>query len=243
MRIALISDLHGNEAALRAVLADVDRRGADQIICLGDVCTLGPRPREVLALVRERCSAFVLGNHDEFLLHPEILQSYTEAPPVVQSVYWCAERMEPRDLDFVRTFAAEATIDLGSGATLQLFHGTPTSHMRNLLATTPAEQLDEMLAGRVGTVLAGGHTHVQMVRQHRGMLIVNPGSTGAPFREFVGGRVPELMPFAEYALVDVSSPSQVEVALLRVDVDARAARSALVGSRHPLLASLSAQYA
>ncbi|MBI5610558.1 MAG: metallophosphoesterase family protein [Deltaproteobacteria bacterium] len=237
-----MSDLHGNEAALRAVLADAERRGVDRIYCLGDVCTLGPRPREVLALVREHCHGWILGNHDEFLLHPEVLATYTEAPVIVQSVAWCAERMTEGDLEFIKTFKAEQRIDLGEGATLQLFHGTPTSHMVNLLATTPPGELDAMLAGRTATVLAGGHTHVAMVRQHKGMLVVNPGSLGAPFREFVGGRTPELMPFAEYAIVESRAGGLVDATLCRVAVDPRQVHKALQGSDHPLLPALLTQY-
>src|SRR5207244_1453045 len=88
-RIALISDLHGNEVALRAVLRDIDRRGADQIACLGDVATLGPRPAQVLALIRERCDLFILGNHDEYMFAPDAIHAHTQAPPVVAAVAQC----------------------------------------------------------------------------------------------------------------------------------------------------------
>ncbi|MEO6600819.1 MAG: metallophosphoesterase family protein, partial [Polyangiaceae bacterium] len=68
MRVALISDLHGNELAFNAVLADIARQGVDQIICLGDVATLGPRPRDVLGRLAELRCVCILGNHDEFML-------------------------------------------------------------------------------------------------------------------------------------------------------------------------------
>ena len=64
MRIALISDLHGNAVALEAVLAHADRMGVDETICLGDVATLGPRPREVVGMLRDRGCRCILGNHD-----------------------------------------------------------------------------------------------------------------------------------------------------------------------------------
>src|SRR3954468_20883448 len=66
MRIALISDVHGSELALNAVLADIARTGVDQIVCLGDTATLGPRPREVLERLAELRCICILGNHDEF---------------------------------------------------------------------------------------------------------------------------------------------------------------------------------
>ena len=63
----LISDIHGNYAALRAVIDDMDALGAERIICLGDVVGYGPFPGECLDLVR-RCGAVLLGNHEEALL-------------------------------------------------------------------------------------------------------------------------------------------------------------------------------
>src|SRR5579864_7644495 len=89
MRIALISDLHGNEVSLRAVLDDVARVGVDRLICLGDVATLWPRPRQVLAMLRALGCDCILGNHDEFLLDPALIHTYTEAPVIVDAVDWC----------------------------------------------------------------------------------------------------------------------------------------------------------
>ncbi|MCB0291188.1 MAG: metallophosphoesterase, partial [Calditrichaeota bacterium] len=76
MKIALISDIHGNLTALEAVLADIRRRGADRIICLGDLATLGPQPREVIARLRELDCPGIMGNHDAALLHLEAAARY-----------------------------------------------------------------------------------------------------------------------------------------------------------------------
>jgi len=62
---AIISDVHGNLEALRAVLEDIDRQQVDAIYCLGDVVGYGPNPCECVNLVRERCSMVLLGNHDQ----------------------------------------------------------------------------------------------------------------------------------------------------------------------------------
>ena len=77
MRIALISDLHGNEVALKAVLDDIEEVGVDQTICLGDVATLGPRPNAVLSMLRERGYPCILGNHDAFMIDPGLIHTYT----------------------------------------------------------------------------------------------------------------------------------------------------------------------
>jgi catechol 2,3-dioxygenase-like lactoylglutathione lyase family enzyme len=132
------------------------------------------------------------------------------------------------------------TYDCG-GATLALFHGSPRSHMEDLLATTPPEQVDDMLSGLHATVMAGGHTHVQMLRQHRGTLVVNAGSVGAPFKEFVEHRPPTILAHAEYATVEASAGG-VQVTLRRVEVDKKALWSAASGSSNPLGPMLARNY-
>ena len=64
MRYAVISDIHSNRQALKAVLKDIDMLGADRIVCLGDIIGYGPSPCEVIEVLRNRVSNFVLGNHD-----------------------------------------------------------------------------------------------------------------------------------------------------------------------------------
>ena len=66
------------------------------------------------------------------------------------------------------------------------------------------DEVDRWLAGYEPRIVGSGHTHIQMLRQHRGVLLVNPGSVGLPFREFVGGGVPTILPQTEYAIVELS---------------------------------------
>jgi putative phosphoesterase len=241
MRVALISDLHGNEVALRAVLADAARVGVDRFVCLGDVATLGPRPVEVLGLLRELSCTCILGNHDDFLLDAELVRRYTQAPVVIDSVEWCRDRVGQAEREQLAAFQTTARIELDESTSLLLFHGSPRSHMEDLLAETPPEQLDEMLSGQRATLMAGGHTHVQMLRQHHGVLIVNPGSVGMPFREYVFGRAPTVLPHAEYAIVE-GAAGDVNVSLRRVALDRSTLRRALHGSTLPLAEALREQY-
>ena len=69
MRTALISDIHGNLDALQVVLADIDRRGVDEIVCLGDIVGYGPNPIECVDLIAERCTWSLMGNHDFAVLY------------------------------------------------------------------------------------------------------------------------------------------------------------------------------
>ena len=86
MRIALISDIHGNQLALEAVLRDAHAQGADRVACLGDVATLGPQPLAVLHTLQELGCPCILGNHDSFLLQPELVARYTQVPVIVEAI-------------------------------------------------------------------------------------------------------------------------------------------------------------
>jgi putative phosphoesterase len=237
VRIALVSDLHANALALEAVLADARRVGYDALVCLGDVATLGPRPGEVLARLRDLGCRCILGNHDEFMLDAGLIHSYSESPLIVSSVDATREGLAADDIAFIGTFVRTLALD-----DVFLYHGTPRSNMEDLLATTPAEKVDEMLGESRATLLAGGHTHLQMMRQHRGMLIVNSGSVGMPFREYVGGGPPVILPHAEYAIVEVG-PEGAGATLRRVALDARALAAQIDGWDNPLAAPLRASYA
>jgi putative phosphoesterase len=235
MRLALISDLHGNEVALNAVLADA--HGAfDQLVCLGDVATLGPRPGAVLARLRDLRCPCILGNHDEFMLNAALIHSYSESALIVASVDATRQALSPEELALISGFSR--TIAFGD---VLLYHGTPRSNMEDLLADTPTARIDEMLGGTRALVFAGGHTHLQMVRQHRGALIVNPGSLGLPFREYTAGGPSVILPHAEYAIVEVQSQG-IRVDVRRVALDRRALASQLDGWENPLAGPLRAAY-
>ncbi|HXC52271.1 MAG TPA: metallophosphoesterase family protein [Candidatus Limnocylindrales bacterium] len=241
MRTALISDLHGNHVSLKAVLDDIDRTGIDEVICLGDVATLGPRPSEVISELGERGCRCILGNHDAFMLDDQLIRSYTEVPIVVDAVDWCRDQLSADEIAFLSRFELKIPMQLGKNTSALLFHGSPRSHMEDLLATTPPDELDEALAGSQATVLAGGHTHIQMLRQHRGMLLVNPGSVGMPFRQYASGNAPQILPHAEYAVIEADDDN-VSVTLRRVSVDKHRLRAEAADSDNPICRSLEQQY-
>jgi putative phosphoesterase len=232
VRLLLISDLHGNELALEAVLDDARRVGHDQVVCLGDVVTLGPRPHGVLARLRDIGCPCILGNHDEFMLDTTLVRSYSRFPELVASVEATRQVLAEDELAFLRTFVRTLALE-----GVLLYHGTPRSNTQDLLATTPDEAVDGQLGDSPALVFAGGHTHLQMLRQHRGRLLVNPGSVGQPYREYAFGGPPAIMAHAEYAVVDVS-PVGIGVDLRRVSLDKRALAAQVDGWDNPLAGRL-----
>ena len=90
MPTAIISDVHANAQALRAVLADIDRRGIDRIISLGDIIGYGPDPLECVDLIRERCAWSLMGNHDFGVLY----EPTNFNPGAESAAYWTREQFD-----------------------------------------------------------------------------------------------------------------------------------------------------
>ena len=99
-------------------------------------------------------------------------------------------------------------------------------------ATTPPDELDGMLTGHKAAIMACGHTHVQMLRQHRGQTIINVGSVGMPFEQMPFTGEPRLLPWAEYAILNWTN-GVVNIELRRVPVNLDAIREAAFTSGMP----------
>jgi diadenosine tetraphosphatase ApaH/serine/threonine PP2A family protein phosphatase len=94
---AIISDIHGNLEALTAVLAEIDRRGIKEIVCLGDVIGYGPNPIECLDLVRQRCRVSLMGNHDFAVIY----EPYNFNSGAESACFWTRQQFED-DPDLAR---------------------------------------------------------------------------------------------------------------------------------------------
>jgi hypothetical protein len=89
---ALISDIHGNYEALKAVLADIRSQGATDIYCLGDMVGYGPNPCECVDEVRTRCKVAICGNHD----HAALWDPSGFNPVALRAIYWTREQLDNR---------------------------------------------------------------------------------------------------------------------------------------------------
>ncbi len=215
MRIAVISDIHANLTALEAVATDIRGSKADVVVCLGDITTLGPRPRACLQIIRDLKCRCVMGNHDAFMVDPDLLHTYTDSPMIADLVNWARSRLSREDLDFIHSFDHCIKLVPDSSARWLFFHGTPKNFMADILSETTAAQLDDLFGKETAELMGCGHTHIQMLRQHKGTLIMNPGSVGLPFKEYVRGKRPQLLDHAEYALVSKKG-GNLEINLKRI---------------------------
>lgn len=237
-RVALISDIHGNAVALDAVLADISRRGADEIVCLGDVAAGGPQPREALERLRALGCTVVRGNADEWLLGTMPPERDEDERRLREIVEWAREQLIDADVAYLESFVPTIELDLGESRRMLCFHGSPRANGERLLATTPQHELARLFAGAVADLLAGGHTHLQLARRLGGSLLVNPGSVGLPLHASGDARsVPadarRLPRFAEYALVEADASIGVELRRVPIDVAALERAGLLSGMPYP----------
>lgn len=204
MRVALISDIHGNLFALDAALAAIEQQNVDRLICLGDVAAFGPQPLQVLARLQTLDCPIVMGNTDEWLLDPKPHPVRDEDSHKVTAVeMWAADQLTTADKSFIQTFKPMIRQQLNEMVSLLCFHGSPRSNTEIIRATTAETQLAEALNGQTATIMAGGHTHTQLLRRYQQSYIINPGSIGLPYEYKTDSTNVRTPPWAEYAILQV----------------------------------------
>jgi putative phosphoesterase len=203
MRVALLSDIHGNLLALEAVLTALKQEAADQIVCLGDVAIFGPQPGETLARIRALRCPVVMGNTDAWALDPQPHPLRNADSPRFNDVeFWGAAQLTADDLAFIRTFQPIVQLTLDNDITLLCYHGSPRSYHDVILGTTPDDELRVMFSGFTATAMAGGHTHTPMLRRLETTTVLNPGSVGLPFERLPGSQATRNPPWAEFVIVE-----------------------------------------
>ena len=217
MKIAVISDIHGNLTALESVLPEIE--DADKIVCLGDVALVGPQPRGVVTLLRKMKWPCVLGNTDETLAKSRVEDySHMQVPQaerrrMMDLDRWTRTELDDSDKKFLSRFRPTIRFEEGDFSLL-CYHGSPRSNTEGILPTTSEEQLTDIFAGRKATIFAGGHTHSQMIRKFGASIIINPGSIGLPY--FTDGAGKAKNPcWAEFAML-TTSKGNVAVEVRRV---------------------------
>lgn len=194
MRLAVISDIHGNQVALQAVLNDLQTAGSiDKTWVLGDLCAFGPRPVECLQIIRELPNAEVIsGNTDRYLVTGERPKRHPKDEADWQHM---AEQLRIRDENFIWTVWKLSFADyeylskLGHNLGLYVdnygpiigYHAVPGNDERAMMPDTDPEEVLDNMCDREGRLGFGGHTHLPMDRDLGRWRVVNVGSVGMPF--------------------------------------------------------------
>ena len=205
MRLAVISDIHGECLALDQVLQDIRRQGIEQIVCLGDALQGGSQPAQTLARLRELNCPVVMGNADAWLLTGQHTSAGEEPSRQQRAVRaWSLAHLSESDVASVQQFSSTIEIPLEAGKTLLCFHGSSRSFDEIILPQTPDEVVRQFLGGYEATLFTGGHTHTQQMRRLGNSWYVNPGSVSLAYNwelsDLAHGRM-RIDPWADYAIV------------------------------------------
>lgn len=245
MRIAIISDMHGNCVALDAVLADLRKYSVDQVICLGDAIQGGPQPAQVVQRLRGLACPVVMGNADAWLLTGE--DSGREQIPAERLAKmnaireWSLAQLGPDDRAFIAAFQSTVTVALEDGRNLLAFHGSPASFDDVILPSTPEEEFQRLLGSFSANILTGGHTHMQQIRRIGRNFFFNPGSVGFAYSHNQTPSDFRADPWAEYAVLTVEA-GQVRLEFRRLPFDVAELIRVYRHSGRPYADEASAQY-
>jgi predicted phosphodiesterase len=211
MRVALISDMHGNAVAFDAVLAELERAHVDEIVCLGDVAQGGAQPAEVVDRLRTLGCRCVFGNSDEFLLTLDPEESgespdEEERERLLRRGEWSRQQLGADRLAFLEAFEPVVELEIDEGR-LVCCHATPASNTEVILPETPRERIATLIGDAAGVV--GGHVHLQWLRRVGSSFWACCGSVGLATDFTQPADDHRFGPWADY-LVLGGSPTRIE---------------------------------
>jgi len=191
MRVAVVSDIHGNRPAFEAVLTEVEASEVDQVWCLGDLVGYGAEPDECVRLARESCDVCLVGNHDLAVRGDLSMSEFSRGAEL--AARWTQETISEESLDWMMTLEPSL-----QAREVGLYHASPRDPVwEYVLSTLLAELCLDMQSQRVCLI---GHSHVALYfsRQEgrpatgdtrpadaeldlgEGEWLLNPGSVGQP---------------------------------------------------------------
>jgi predicted phosphodiesterase len=192
MRVALISDIHGNLHALDAVIDALEGERVDAVWCLGDLVGYGPRPNACCSKVAARADICLVGNHDLGVLGEIPLDEFSHE--AAESARWTQEVLEDDAREYLAGLSPEAVVP---GTDIELYHASPRDPVWEYVLDAGA--MRAALEGTNGSIVLVGHSHVPLVAvleddqlraDHAaggtevdlssGRLLMNPGSVGQP---------------------------------------------------------------
>ena len=180
MRIALISDIHGNQVALEAVLEHIAHQHAavDTLVIAGDLCLNGPRPREVLETLQALHCPVVQGNVDVDV----IKQRPKKGTKKRDIVDWTREQIGEVGLNYLDRLPTSHLVANPDGTDVLVVHANPLNQEDTIFPTASDKELERLLGDVPATtgIVAFGHLHIAYRRQWRDLLLFDIGSCGLP---------------------------------------------------------------
>lgn len=205
--LGLISDVHANVLALEAVLTELKRKGAESIVCLGDLVGYGPSPNETVGLLRQEKVLCTLGAADEQVAFEFARSPKPRVGVADETLAWTRSVIEAEHLAFLRTLPPQLRLNTVQGR-LRARHGTLGAAGRTDLNQNEAA-LTGLLESQRCKILAVGNSHVPFYRKLKAGWIINPGSVGLSLNGEPG---------ADYALLRFGETS-LEIEMDKVEYD------------------------
>ncbi|GMA63200.1 metallophosphoesterase family protein [Alicyclobacillus fastidiosus] len=215
MRVAFISDIHGNAVALRAVLDDIRSLGCDKVYVLGDICYRGPDPKACLELVQSAAADVLKGNADEWVVTGIQPGQVSEDRFVMMSAerQFTVSQLTTGDIQYLEQLPMTLS-ERVNGVEWFAFHATPHDLFAVLQEFADEQTVEQkVFCGHDANVFLYGHIHLPYVRQIGDRTLLNLGSVGLPF---------DGIPQASYAVVEFHR-ARVDINLRRVPYDVDAA--------------------
>jgi len=204
MKVGVISDVHSNSIALEQVLEELHDRGAETILCAGDIVGYGSQPNRTIRLLKITEVVSVMGNHDKGILEgtPSNFNIYAK-----RALDWNRRNLKKEYFEYIEKLENKIQVNL-DGADIYLVHGSPQNPISGYIHSEEVDSdfLDFSLDS-YPDILIMGQTHKPYIKRIDGTLILNPGSVGQPR---------DGDPRASCAIIDTET-NKAEI--LRVDYD------------------------
>ena len=218
-RIAILSDIHGDTTALKAVLSDAKTQGANEYWLLGDIFLPGPGANDLVALLKDLpITASVRGNWDDCVLEALDGQYGLEDPQEVQLLrmtQFLMERMAPDQIAWLRNLPMVVKKEI-DGLHFSLSHNLPDKNYgSDLLVDNDTEKFDQLLDEETDVAIYG-HVHKQLLRYgSQGQQIINPGTIGMPYFNWEKLKNHR----AQYAVIEVEDGELANIQFRKVAYD------------------------
>lgn len=215
MKVAIISDIHGNMQSLEAVLSDIEQENCEKILCLGDLAMAGPEPVKAIQAIKkleeEGRLVLIQGNTDEMIANYEKFGELVKSKfPVMGNALEDDVKIIPQNLkNYLNELPAQKELTF-NGVKVLMVHGSPRRNDENIFPDLSLEKVEEMIKDTDADLILCGHTHVPCGYQtSKKQTVVNDGSVGRPFTP---------KPDACYAIIDFKD-GEFEVEHKFVDYD------------------------
>lgn len=176
MKLAIISDIHGNLYALMKVLEDIEDQRVDSIICLGDLIGYGPHPNEVVSMIQRRNILCLKGNYDVSV----VSDSYAyirETPTNLFALPWAVNELRAANKFYLDSLPLSINLEF-NGKTIKFVHGSPKAINEYLLEDD--DNTTSAMAELKEDILVCAHTHIPCIKEFESKLFINSGSVGKP---------------------------------------------------------------